>query len=84
MQQLRSILQNKRIPYNIMIRPIRLEAEKFDYDITLVVKTRQLTFRECQHRSLSNIETLDGQRMEKSTFYYCPICKDYRTIKDIN
>jgi hypothetical protein len=67
-----------------MIRPSRLSNEKYNYDIITVVKTRRLTFRECSHKPLSNIETMDNQQLEKSTFYYCPICKDFRTIKDIN
>jgi hypothetical protein len=68
-----------------MRRPIKLTGnEPFDYDIEKVMKTRKLTLKECSHKVPTNIETLKGQQISKSTYYYCPQCKDFKIIKDIH
>ena len=73
-------------PSTTMLRPSKIYGENFDYDITIVMKTRKLTFIECKHKPPTNIEAMGISpiQMQKSTYYYCPICKDFRTIKDIN
>ena len=66
-----------------MLRPTKIHNEKYNFDIAIVVKTRNLDFIGCNHHPPSNLETIENQELKKSTYYYCVVCKDFRIIKDI-